>query len=242
MEIVPGVHTIDSLGTGRAYLAVDADGVTLIDAGMVGTVGLLRARLRSLGFGLDDVRRVLLTHAHPDHTGGLAALVAAGAEVWAPESERAFVERGASAPGPDPAGLSPLQRWMARMGSPSTPAVPVARGLRPGEALDAVRPGLRTVALPGHTLGQLGYDFRSEDVLVAGDVLMHALPWWHPPLAGLTTDMDAARRSAEAVVARDPRVLVVGHGPPAVARPGRTVANQVRGALARFPARSSEDR
>lgn len=29
MEIVPGVHSIDSLGTGRAYLVADADRLTL---------------------------------------------------------------------------------------------------------------------------------------------------------------------------------------------------------------------
>jgi len=29
MEIVPGVHTIDTLGMGRAYRAIDADRVTI---------------------------------------------------------------------------------------------------------------------------------------------------------------------------------------------------------------------
>jgi hypothetical protein len=37
MEIVPGVHTIDSLGMGRAYLAIDADRVTIIDTGLKGS-------------------------------------------------------------------------------------------------------------------------------------------------------------------------------------------------------------
>jgi hypothetical protein len=32
MQIVPGVHTIDSLGMGRAYLAIDADRVAIIDS------------------------------------------------------------------------------------------------------------------------------------------------------------------------------------------------------------------
>ena len=32
MEIIPGVHTIDSLGMGRAYLAIDADRVTTVDS------------------------------------------------------------------------------------------------------------------------------------------------------------------------------------------------------------------
>jgi len=29
MEIVPAIHTIDSLGMGRAYLSIDADRVTI---------------------------------------------------------------------------------------------------------------------------------------------------------------------------------------------------------------------
>jgi len=32
MEIVPGVRSIDSLSMGRAYLAIDADRVTMIDS------------------------------------------------------------------------------------------------------------------------------------------------------------------------------------------------------------------
>jgi len=32
MEIVPCVHTIDSLGIARAYLAIDADRVTTVDS------------------------------------------------------------------------------------------------------------------------------------------------------------------------------------------------------------------
>jgi hypothetical protein len=32
MEIVPGVHTIDSLSMGRAYLAIGADCITTVDS------------------------------------------------------------------------------------------------------------------------------------------------------------------------------------------------------------------
>lgn len=32
MKIIPGVHTIDSLGMGRAYLAIDPGRVTMIDS------------------------------------------------------------------------------------------------------------------------------------------------------------------------------------------------------------------
>jgi glyoxylase-like metal-dependent hydrolase (beta-lactamase superfamily II) len=37
MEIIPGVHTIDGLGFGRAYLYQEADRLTLIDTGLAGS-------------------------------------------------------------------------------------------------------------------------------------------------------------------------------------------------------------
>ena len=37
MEIIEGVHTIDSLGIGRAYLYAEADRLTLIDTGLAGS-------------------------------------------------------------------------------------------------------------------------------------------------------------------------------------------------------------
>lgn len=212
------------------------DGLTLVDAGAAGTVGALRGRLRSLGYGLEDVRRVLVTHAHPDHVGGLPALVAAGAAVWAPAGDRAWVDEGRAPPLPERSTLPPLQRLMARVPMAAMPVVRVERWIEAGEALDEVRPGLRTLALPGHTPGQLGFHLDREGVVIAGDALMHVAPWWHPPIAAFTSDLAAAYRSADALVALDPRVLVVGHGPPAVAQVGRPVARQVRGALARFPA------
>jgi glyoxylase-like metal-dependent hydrolase (beta-lactamase superfamily II) len=239
--VAPGVHVLGLLVANVVAIEGD-DGLTLVDAGTSGSVGALRGRLRAIGYGLEDVRRVLVTHAHPDHVGGLPALVAAGAEVWAPAGDRAWIAEGTAPPSPEPATLPPLQRLLARMPTAALPIVPVARWLEPGAVLDAVRPALRTLALPGHTPGQLGFHLERDGVLIAGDALMHLFPWWHPPVAAFTSDLAAAYRSAEAVVALDPRVLVVGHGPPALARAGRPVARQVAGALERFPAWSRASR
>ncbi|MDF1521705.1 MAG: MBL fold metallo-hydrolase [Trueperaceae bacterium] len=240
-RVAPGVHVLGLLVANVVAIEGD-DGLTLVDAGTAGSVGALRGRLRALGYALEDVRRVLVTHAHPDHVGGLPALVAAGAEVWAPAGDRVWIAEGRAPPRPEPSTLSPLQRLLARVPMAALPVVPVARALEPGAALDEVRPGARTLDLPGHTPGQLGVHLEREGVLIAGDALMHLFPWWHPPVAAFTSDLAAAYRSAEALVALDPRVLVVGHGPPAVARPGRPVARQVAGALQRFPAWSRTSR
>src|SRR6476646_8258008 len=50
-------------------LVTDGDGVILIDAGFPGSRDDVVASLRELGFGVDDLRAILLTHAHIDHFG-----------------------------------------------------------------------------------------------------------------------------------------------------------------------------
>jgi len=50
-------------------LVTDGNGVTLIDTGYPGSRDDVLASLRQLGFGIDDVRAILLTHAHIDHLG-----------------------------------------------------------------------------------------------------------------------------------------------------------------------------
>ena len=50
-------------------LVADDTGVILIDAGFPGSRDDVLASLRHLGFGVDDLRAILLTHAHIDHFG-----------------------------------------------------------------------------------------------------------------------------------------------------------------------------
>ena len=71
----PEIHQIvlpDALGRGpvQVYL-VESEPLTLIDTGVRSPASraALEAALESLGHGLEDVRRVLLTHFHGDHLG-----------------------------------------------------------------------------------------------------------------------------------------------------------------------------
>src|SRR5712672_2817295 len=50
-------------------LVTDGNGVILIDAGFPGSRDDVLASLRQLGLGVDDLRAILLTHAHIDHLG-----------------------------------------------------------------------------------------------------------------------------------------------------------------------------
>ena len=88
-ELVHGVYLVDGVGkpgrpgTLNVCLLVAEDGcATLVDTGFPGVVEALRATLTETGIAERSVRRVIVTHHHGDHTGGLPEVVAmSGADV-----------------------------------------------------------------------------------------------------------------------------------------------------------------
>ena len=74
-EIVKGVHQLEipmrrnPLGKTYSYLLRDAG--TLIDTGIPSDDGFdaLEAQLSTLGLGVSDIERILVTHMHTDHVG-----------------------------------------------------------------------------------------------------------------------------------------------------------------------------
>ncbi|MEV4518041.1 MBL fold metallo-hydrolase [Dactylosporangium sp. NPDC049525] len=69
----------------RCFLIPHATGLTLVDTGLEHTVPSITGQLTAIGAGWGDVTDVVLTHHHPDHTGGLPEVLtlAPGATVWA---------------------------------------------------------------------------------------------------------------------------------------------------------------
>ncbi len=77
MEIVAGLHQLKTPMTGPAlpymmpYVFEEADGIALFDAGF-GTPEATRAmreQLAALGYEPKHIRRLIVSHAHPDHLG-----------------------------------------------------------------------------------------------------------------------------------------------------------------------------
>lgn len=127
--IAPGLHHIrlDNTSTHllNAYLWLDADGVTLIDTGATGSGSLLEKALRHVGRSPGDIRQIVFTHFHEDHTGSAAEVAGwAGARVIAGKGDAPFI-RG-DAPGPAPRFTAAEARLFATV-SAGLPAAPPCR-------------------------------------------------------------------------------------------------------------------
>jgi glyoxylase-like metal-dependent hydrolase (beta-lactamase superfamily II) len=177
-EIMPGVHVVDGVGmpgrpgTVNVCLLVDKDECTLIDAGFPGVGQPLSAALASLGMPPTSVRRIIVTHHHFDHTGGLAEAVRlTGAEVWAHTADAGFID--GSVPRAVPAWVREGTGAPAATASAMKPE-PVAVTLRlvGGEEL-GVLGGIRILHTPGHTPGHLSLLLPELSLLIAGDALRY---------------------------------------------------------------------
>lgn len=212
-QIIPGLYTFTGLLMGRVYLIEDPDGLTLIDASLASAAAKILRQLVSIGRKPGDIKRILITHAHPDHVGGLPALKqATGAEVICSTIERPFTEGKTEIPRAPAESLSSLTRRM--LPPPTTlPGTPVDRTVQDGEWLPEVMGGLQAVWTPGHAPGHTAYWQPQKRVVFCGDVIMR-LTGLRLPFAAFTVDMTENKRSIQKVVQLQPEIVCFGHGNP----------------------------
>jgi glyoxylase-like metal-dependent hydrolase (beta-lactamase superfamily II) len=213
-KILENVYCFSNLLVGRVYAIKDADGWTIIDAGLSLAVPRILAQLKRAGYSATDVKRILVTHAHVDHVGGLPALYeATKAQVICSAFERPYVEGKKPLVQPNRNDVPPLARMMMPSKPPSMAGTPVARVLKEGDVLPEVLGGLQAVATPGHSPGHMSYWHPALKVLFTGDVVMRILaPGLRLPFAGFTSDMKQNKRSIQHIAALEPELLLFGHG------------------------------
>lgn len=182
MQLVPGVHLVGSGSAGfdltdpfdcHVYLVDGGGEAALVDAGIGSAVDVTLANVAAAGVRPEAIRWILLTHAHPDHSGGAAELLRRlpHAEVAASPDVARWVSEGDE----EAMSLEAGKRAEFYPGGFRFPPCPVGRELREGERLPVGRSELAVVETPGHADGHLSFlgDVDGRRVLLAGDLLFY---------------------------------------------------------------------
>ncbi|MEW2398139.1 MBL fold metallo-hydrolase [Streptomyces sp. NPDC046862] len=217
VQVLPRLRML-RFPVGAAYLWRDDDELTLIDTGTADCAAQIEDALNG------ELRRIVLTHWHEDHTGAAAELAARhGAEVVAHRLE-APVVRG------EVAGVPPtLQDFEIpiRAALPPLPPAPpcrVDREVEHGDEL-AFGGGAVVIAVPGHTDGSIALHLPGPGVLFTGDAVANI---GRTMLGVFNTDRSRAVESLQRLAQLEVDSVLFGHGEPIV----HGAAAALRGAAA----------
>ncbi len=168
-RIAGNLYYVGSKGL-AAYLVTTPEGHILINSNMEANVPMIRASMESLGFKFNDIRILLISHAHSDHCGGSATIKRlTGAKYMVMEGDVDVVESGGKTDfhyGNDPeAGFAPVK---------------VDRVLRDGDDVKLGGATLTARLTPGHTKGCTTWTMKVDDGSKQRDVVIVGSPNVNP--------------------------------------------------------------
>ena len=188
-ELRQGVYEIP-IGPVNTFLLESTEGLVVIDTGIKGGADKILAAVAELGKKPTDIHHILLTHWHPDHISGLAALKrATNAQTYAHPLDAPLIAKGGDLDPRSPS--SPRPFWPAPgllthilfrlfikpyLGVEGTP---IDHEINEGDSLPFL-PDLKIIFAPGHSDGQLVFLLeRDGGLLFAADACanMPSLNW-----------------------------------------------------------------
>jgi glyoxylase-like metal-dependent hydrolase (beta-lactamase superfamily II) len=204
------------VNTGKQLILVDAGAGTWYGGG---ALGRLADSLRSAGYTPEQVDRVLITHLHSDHFGGLTTQdgrrVFANAEVFVAKAESDFwlsPEIAAKAP-------KDLQPFFQSAQAIAAPYIKAGKW-HTFSGTETIMEGVRLVSLHGHTPGHTGYEFSSQGqkILFWGDTIHAQIVQLKHPDITVAFDIDhaaaaATRNQLLPTLAREAVVIAGPHMP-----------------------------
>jgi len=223
-QILPGLWEIDEIGDRvHCYLWEWSGGLTLIDTGHPSDAATILQALRKRGYALHNIRRIIITHVDPDHSGGLAQLKkATGAVVACHVVEKQIME--------EPWRRRPGRWWIWPLFY-MLPLLPSYNQLavRPDELLvdgQELPEGFTVIHTPGHTPGHIALLHKELRLLLVGDLLANTRNQLRINEGPFTPDTLNARRSVWKLAKKygdDFETIVFGHGPPIQINGGKRI-------------------
>jgi len=217
--LASGLDYVDLRFLGRAEIIATAilhgsPGVALIDPGPATTIAELTSALTRKGIRFEDVRQILVTHIHLDHSGAVGSILETHPHID-------VVVHGRGAPHlADPAKLLASAgrlygQDMDRLWGDVKP-VPAARLriVEGGETLSVVGREIKVEYTPGHASHHVSYLDTASRVAFVGDtagIRRGSGTYVMPPTPPPDIDLEAWRTSEQKILAWDPDTLFLTH-------------------------------
>jgi glyoxylase-like metal-dependent hydrolase (beta-lactamase superfamily II) len=226
------IPTPFKVGPVNCYVTTSAP-ITLIDTGTKWDESrrAMQQELAELSLTIDDVQRIVITHAHADHYGLAAEIVrASGAEVWTHQHNQAMLEAYETIRAQrdafylqlmTEAGVPPEQRQRVadsrRGGTRHAEAVKIDRALAESDEIELADRTWQVYHTPGHAGGLICLFDPQSRVLLSNDHLLRDIssnPVVEPDPAGgprphrLVQYLQHMQRMADL----EPSVAWTGHG------------------------------
>jgi glyoxylase-like metal-dependent hydrolase (beta-lactamase superfamily II) len=169
-SLARGVTQVATSRRDNAFLVDGDDGLTLVDVGWASAPGVLLGAVAQMGRKPADIKRVVLTHAHPDHVQGAAGLRRqAGAAILIHQADARWLPGGRV----PPEGRSgALGRLIDRLPKLHWTPFEADATVSDGDLIEGSG-GLRVIHTPGHSPGHIVLLHEPTGTVLAGDAVFH---------------------------------------------------------------------
>ena len=157
-QLIGNIYHVGTDGI-AAYIIKTSQGLILMDTALPESTGMIKDNVAKLGFKLADIKYIVNSHAHFDHTGGFAEIKKeTGAELVAGERDKPLLE-GGYYPGDE------------KDTDLAFPPVKVDRAVKEGDKVTLGDTTLTAHSMPGHSPGCTSWEMIVKDGSQDRDVL-----------------------------------------------------------------------
>ncbi len=221
------MDTCDEDGGDRHFSMID------VGCGKEESVGLVKDALANLDISIKNLKTLVLSHAHPDHMGGVNKFLnGATPEILIHEKDfpnakdptgligtfdiefakRCYSDRGGKA-----SMMENLMSFFNDFGCPMFGATPTGK-LISGDVVRLGNYQFEVILTPGHSPGHISLFDSKTKIMYGGDLVGDIVAWYTPASGGVIGYL----KSLDKMEAKSPKIILPSHGE-AVTKPKEAI-------------------